>query len=280
MRSVLFYSLQETGSCEGSIGTIGMSSQLQGYALHHGQSEEQKVPSKPIVIIEDDRSIAQLIEYNIKREGFLTAVYASGDLFLRDLGRFERDGALLFILDIMMPGTDGFEVCRLLRKNPVFDLIPILMLTARSLESDKVQGLDLGADDYLTKPFGVRELISRVNNLVRRYAKITVAQAEEPVDSVISVGPVTVDDARHRVYVNGDEVEMTNREYELLRYLMRHKGIACGRDELLNRVWGFDYIGETRTVDVHIRQLRRKLADDENDPLIETVRGHGYRFRE
>lgn len=236
--------------------------------------------SKPIVIIEDDRSIAQLIEYNVKREGFATVVYASGDLFLRDLNRFEGDGVLLFILDIMMPGVDGFEVCRQLRAVPSFDLTPILMLTARALESDKVQGLDLGADDYLTKPFGVRELMSRVHNLVRRYAKITDAHVEEPAPNVIFVGSVTLDDARHRVYVHGKEIEMTNREYELLRYLMQHKGIACGRDELLNRVWGFDYIGETRTVDVHIRQLRRKLEDDEQDPLIETVRGLGYRFRE
>lgn len=242
---------------------------------------------KPIVIVEDDHVIAELIEYNLKNEGFVTEVFASGDLLVRELNRLEDDGVALFILDVMMPGMNGFEVCALLRKKVVFDLTPILMLTARAAESDKVTGLETGADDYLTKPFGIRELISRVHSLIRRYAKIYAArekaegELEEQSPDVITIGHVSLDDARHRVYLDGEEIDVTNREYELLKFLMRNSGIAYTRDELLNHVWGFDYAGETRTVDVHIRQLRRKLEKDDNAPsLIETVRGRGYRFFE
>ena len=241
----------------------------------------------PIVIVEDDHVIAELIEYNLKNEGFVTEVFASGDLMVKELNRLETSGVSLFILDVMMPGMDGFEVCALLRRKAHFDLTPILMLTARATETDKVTGLETGADDYLTKPFGIRELLSRVHSLVRRYAKIYATrekiegemEAESP--DVITIGHVSLDDARHRVYLDGEEIEMTNREYELLKFLMRNSGIAYTRDELLNHVWGFDYAGETRTVDVHIRQLRRKLERDDKAPtLIETVRGRGYRFYE
>lgn len=242
---------------------------------------------KPIVIVEDDHVIAELIEYNLRNEGFDTEIFASGDLLVKDLSRLEARGVALFILDVMMPGLNGFEVCALLRKRQVFDLTPILMLTARATEQDKVTGLETGADDYLTKPFGIREMLSRVHSLIRRYAKIYAARedAGDKSDAVksdiISIGGITIDDARHRVYMGEQEVDMTNREYELLKFLMKNKGIAYTRDELLNHVWGFDYAGETRTVDVHIRQLRKKLEETDKDPaLIETVRGRGYRFFE
>lgn len=243
---------------------------------------------KPIVIVEDDLAIAELIDFNLKSEGFATEIFASGDLLMHHLPRVESGGAALFILDVMMPGINGFDVCARLRKRPAFDLTPILMLTARAAEQDKVTGLETGADDYLTKPFGIRELISRVHSLIRRYAKIHDARdmmandtsAELHAD-VIAIGPISLDDARHRVFVDDREIDLTNREYELLKFLMKNRGIAFTRDELLNHVWGFDYAGETRTVDVHIRQLRRKLEKDDKVPvLIETVRGRGYRFFE
>jgi two-component system alkaline phosphatase synthesis response regulator PhoP len=216
----------------------------------------------------------------------------------------------LFVLDIMLPGMDGFEICRLLKSDPELEPIPVLMLTARSAESDKVRGLMIGADDYLTKPFGVREFLARIEALLRRYGKTAARNLDATPDrsmtdrsglaapdansaatartsgsadpdhaEIIAFGPVRIDDARHRVYLDGAEIEMTNREYELLKYLVQHRGIAYTRDELLNAVWGYEYSGETRTVDVHIRQLRRKVeVDDANPILIETVRGRGYRF--
>lgn len=253
-----------------------------------------------IIIVEDDAVIAELIEFNLQNDGYETRSFRDGPSMLAALPQLLPIS--LIILDIMLPGPDGFEICRLLKEDPKVESIPVLMLTARSTESDKVRGLMIGADDYLTKPFGVREFLARVEALIRRYGKL-LSQADErfsgkgnhtatvPLSTVntgsaehsrselIAFGPIIVDDTRHRVYRDGSEIEMTNREYELLKYLMMHRGVAYTRDELLNAVWGYEYSGETRTVDVHIRQLRRKVEiDDANPILIETVRGRGYRF--
>jgi two-component system alkaline phosphatase synthesis response regulator PhoP len=241
---------------------------------------------KPIVIVEDDDVIAELIDYNLQAEGFTTRRYTDAKALNGELSALESSGVALFVLDIMLPGMDGFEICAALRKNNTFDLTPILMLTARAAEHDKVRGLETGADDYLTKPFGIREFLSRVRSLIRRYGKIALArgQSEDNLEksedeAVLTAGPLRLDDRRRRVFSGDDEVQMTNREYELLKFLLKNKGIAFTRDELLNHVWGYEYAGETRTVDVHIRQLRRKLgADDRAADLIETIRGHGYRF--
>ena len=254
-----------------------------------------------IVIVEDDAMIAELIEFNLQNDGYDTRSFGDGPGMLAALPQLMP--VALFILDVMLPGPDGFEILKQIKSNPDLELIPVLMLTARSSESDKVKGLTIGADDYQTKPFGIREFLARVNALLRRYGKINTHEAEQSVtsdvladhhdpsgaqtasgssihaDSTTGFGPVRIDDARHRVYVERAEVDMTHREYELLKYLIQHRGIAFTRDELLNAVWGYDYGGETRTVDVHIRQLRRKIeVDDANPILIETVRGRGYRF--
>ena len=254
-----------------------------------------------IVIVEDDAMIAELIEFNLQNDGYDTRRFGDGPSMLAALPQLMP--VALFILDIMLPGPDGFEILKIIKSQADTEPIPVLMLTARSSETDKVKGLTIGADDYQTKPFGIREFLARVNALLRRYGKRTVpetrpASADGEPDSrqnastapaitgptthagtTIGYGPVLIDDARHRVYVDGAEIDMTNREYELLKYLVLHRGIAYTRDELLNAVWGYDYGGETRTVDVHIRQLRRKIEiDDANPVLIETVRGRGYRF--
>jgi len=247
-----------------------------------------------IVIVEDDTTIAELIEFNLQNDGYQTRRFPDGPSMLAALSQLAP--VSLFILDVMLPGPDGFEICKILKSKPEFEPIPVIMLTARSSERDKVNGLMIGADDYIAKPFSVREFLARVEALLRRYGKInarenTLAQEKPTITSVkpsapdplqmavIGYGTLRVDDARHRVFVDETEVDMTNKEYELLKYLMLHPGIAFSRDELLNVVWGYEFSADTRTVDVHIRQIRRKIeADDANPIWIETVRGRGYRF--
>lgn len=262
--------------------------------------------NKPVIIIvEDDAVISELLAFNLKNDGYTTLCYRDGAALFLYLDKNPDTEVTLFILDIMLPGMDGFAICSQLRADPTYKLVPILMLTARGAESDKVKGLDAGADDYLTKPFGMREFLARVQSLNRRYQQMIElrssvlpdpvmpnpdAAAEQPEESVvddrthpgrIQAGEILLDDIRHRVFRRGVEVEMTHREYELLKFLMIHRGVAYSRDDLLNFVWGYEYSGETRTVDVHIRQLRRKLEpDDANPVLIETVRGRGYRYCE
>lgn len=253
--------------------------------------------SRPvIVLVEDDLGIAEMIEFNLQNEGYGTRSYRDGKSLFADLPDLPE--VALFILDLMLPDMDGFEICTRLRRDNRLEWVPILMLTARSAESDKVRGLESGADDYLTKPFGIREFLARVQSLIRRYRKLSSLRESEPHESPVAdltasrpatattaervtSGNLVLDDTRHRVFKDGVELELTHREYELLKFLMLHRGVAYSRDDLLNYVWGYEYSGETRTVDVHIRQLRRKVeVDDANPQLIETVRGRGYRFAE
>lgn len=252
---------------------------------------------KRIVLVEDDAVIAELLEYNLASSGYEVTSFREGPAMFQKLP--QQPAPDLFILDLMLPGIDGFEICMRLRQDPKYEPVPILMLTARRSEDDKVRGLEAGADDYLTKPFGMRELLARVVALTRRYQKSDLPQPDsKPEPSSETSGSsqnvkattllpnnrvidhdILIDGERHRVYKNDQPVEMTNREYELLLYLMLHPGMAFSREELLNRVWGYESNIETRTVDVHIRQLRRKLEEDDANPiLIETVRGHGYRW--
>lgn len=266
---------------------------------------------KPLIIlVEDDVAIAELIRFNLTNEGFDVADFRSGAALFQALP--EKTGICLFILDLMLPGMDGFEILRKIRNDDRFPLVPVIMLTARGTESDKVKGLEAGADDYITKPFGIREFLARVAAQVRRYHATmqhqtsaagktaepapvfgTVSEAVAPAaidtkaetksthDLRMEYAGILLDDVRHRVYSEGREIEMTNREYELLKFLMQNRGVAYSRDDLLNHVWGYEYSGETRTVDVHIRQLRRKIERDDSNPvIIETVRGRGYRFCE
>lgn len=234
---------------------------------------------RTVILVEDDAIISELLEFNLRSEGYDTFAFKEGAALFRSLSQLPEPD--LFILDLMLPGMDGFEICTRLRHESRTEETPILMLTARSMESDKVRGLDSGADDYLVKPFGIRELLARTNALIRRYRRTQpTASAENSIHAgEITSGEILLDDVRHRVFKGGQEIEMTNREYELLKHLMNHRGVAFTRDELLDRVWGYEFGGETRTVDVHVRQLRRKLeTDDANPILIETVRGRGYRW--
>jgi len=263
-----------------------------------------------IILVEDDAAIAELIQYNLTNEGFEVGSFRSGAQMFEDLR--EKNSICLFILDIMLPGMDGFEICRKIREIEAFLPVPVIMLTARATESDKVKGLEAGADDYVTKPFGIREFLARVHAQVRRYetsmhlkstvegstdrpeamidqarpvttetGNLSSRAANLPHAGIIRCADIVLDDVKHRVYASDVEIEMTNREYELLKFLMMNRGIAFSRDDLLNHVWGYEYSGETRTVDVHIRQLRRKIEkDDANPEYIETVRGRGYRFCE
>ena len=228
---------------------------------------------KLIFLVEDDRHIQELIRYNLEENGFATKSFDSGEAFLKECARTVPN---LFLVDIMLPDIDGLELCRRIRQNPDLKKIPIIMLTAKGEEFDKVLGLELGADDYITKPFGVRELIARVKVALRRQSEDLKKE-----DEVLKSGNITINLARHEVLKGQQLIELTYKEFELLKLLLINKGKVLSRDLLLERIWGFDYYGETRTVDVHVRYLRQKLEDNANDPVyIETVRGIGYRFND
>jgi DNA-binding response OmpR family regulator len=234
--------------------------------------------SGPILIVDDERMLVETISYNLQKEGFEVVTAHDGETALAQAKSFQPQ---LVILDLMLPKISGWEVCRALRQNPEYRLdAPILMLTARGEEADKVLGLELGADDYLVKPFGMRELVARVRALLRRAAKAPAVGGE-----VLSGGNVQMDVARHEVRVsghdgNGREVNLSLKEFELLRVLLSHVGQAVPREVLLERVWGDDFYGDERTLDVHIRWLREKLENNPSQPeFLLTVRGVGYKFR-
>lgn len=226
-----------------------------------------------IFAVEDEIHIQQLIKYNLESNGFKVMTFISGESLLNECQGTTPD---LFILDIMLPGMDGLEVCRQLRQNPRTKNLPIIMLTAKSEEFDKVLGLELGADDYITKPFSVRELLARVKAIFRR------VQSTATIDSeILKHADITIDCTRREVYKGDALIEMPLKEFELLKLLIVNKGKVLSREMLLEKVWGFDYYGETRTVDVHIRYLRQKIEEDDSNPVyIETVRGIGYRFND
>jgi two-component system alkaline phosphatase synthesis response regulator PhoP len=224
-----------------------------------------------IFVVEDELHIQQLIKYNLEANGFKVTVFENGEDLLKYIVENIPD---LFILDIMLPGIDGLEVCRQIKQNLNTKSIPIIMLTAKSEEFDKVLGLELGADDYITKPFSIRELLARIKALFRRINTIA-----EPKIDIISHAGITIDCTRREVYKGDRLIEMPLKEFELLKMLVLNKGKVLSREHLLDKIWGFDYYGETRTVDVHIRYLRQKIEDnDENPTFIETIRGIGYRF--
>lgn len=226
---------------------------------------------KLIYIVEDEKHIQELIGFNLKENGYDVKCFDNGEVMLDECQNKKPD---LFILDIMLPGIDGLEICRRIKENSAFKKIPIIMLTAKNDEFDKVLGLELGAEDYITKPFSVREFTARVKVVFRRQT-----DTHESTHEIIKVGKITIDVARHEVYKDKKLIEMTFKEFELLKLLVLNKGIVMSRELLLEKIWGFDYYGETRTVDVHIRYLRQKIEDDDNAPAcIETVRGVGYRF--
>jgi DNA-binding response OmpR family regulator len=224
-------------------------------------------PPTRIVIVEDDPDIAGLLEHYLKKAGFLPTVLATGREVMPHIKRETPD---LLLLDLMLPGLDGLQLCRAIRSDPTTAAIPIIMLTAKTEESDRIVGLELGADDYITKPFSPNEVVARVRALLRR------AHRAAPADRRLSYGALTVDLDRHIVLVDGEEVTLTAKEFLLLQYLMEHRGRVLSRDLLLSDVWSYSYTGGTRTVDVHVRRLREKvpmLAD-----AIVTVKQFGYKL--
>ncbi|MBW6462825.1 MAG: response regulator transcription factor [Firmicutes bacterium] len=225
-----------------------------------------------ILVVDDERPIVEILKYNLEKEGYRVITAFDGDQALQMI---ERENPDLILLDIMLPVKDGFTVCREIRANKD---IPIIMLTAKEMEVDKVLGLELGADDYVTKPFSAREVVARVKAILRR-GRTREASGESRKER-LTVGTITVDRDEVQVYNQGIPVELTLREYNLLVSLMLKPGYVFSRDQLLNQVWGYDYIGDERTVDVTVRRLREKLEIDPAKPdYIHTKRGVGYYFR-
>lgn len=222
-----------------------------------------------ILIIEDEVSFSEAITFLLKKEGFEVSVANNGQAGLND---FDKNGADLILLDLMLPGLSGTEVCRQIRLKST---VPIIMLTARDTEIDKVVGLELGADDYITKPYSSRELIARINAVLRR----AVTPLPEDEMGVIAIGPIKLDIDRHIMTLNNMPISLPLKEFELLEYLMRNSGRVLTRSQLIDRVWGSDYFGDTKTLDVHIKRIRAKIENDPANPeYIQTVRGLGYKF--
>jgi two-component system, OmpR family, phosphate regulon response regulator PhoB len=223
---------------------------------------------KTILIVEDERDVVDLLAFNLRKAGFIISTATDGAAGLQK-ARSERPAFI--ILDLMLPKMPGLEICKILKGDSATRQIPIMMLTAKAEEIDRILGLELGADDYVTKPFSPREVILRIKAILRRAEKI----AE---DERLSAGPIVIDPARHEVSVGGKRVNLTSLEFKLLRTLMQRRGRVQTRDRLLNDVWGYESIIDTRTVDTHVRRLRRKLGKASD--AIESVRGFGYRLRD
>jgi two-component system, OmpR family, response regulator RegX3 len=222
-----------------------------------------------LLLVEDEKSIVEGLAITLEAEGFQVAWVKDG---LEAIPAFERLRPDLVVLDLMLPGMSGTDICRTLRARTD---VPIIMLTARDAEVDRVVGLELGADDYVTKPFSTRELVARIKAVLRRAPLVDVSGEEVPVEA----SGVRVDRARHEVRVDGELVELPPKEFELLAYLIEHAGRVLTRGQLIDEIWGSDYVGDTKTLDVHIRRLRSRVETDPKDPVrIQTVRGVGYRF--
>jgi two-component system response regulator RegX3 len=221
-----------------------------------------------VLVVEDEESFSDALSYMLRREGFDAVVSSTGP---GALDEFDRGGADIVLLDLMLPGLSGTEVCRTLRAK---SSVPIIMLTAKDTEIDKVVGLELGADDYVTKPYSARELVARIRAVLRRRG-----EAEAPLDAVLEAGPVRMDVERHVVAVDGEQVALPLKEFDLLELLMRNAGRVLTRMQLIDRVWGSDYVGDTKTLDVHVKRLRAKIEPDPANPkYLLTVRGLGYKL--
>jgi len=221
-----------------------------------------------VLVVEDEESFSDALSFMLRREGYEVGVAIDG---VQAIEEFDRHGADLVLLDLMLPGISGTEVCRTLRQRSA---VPIIMVTAKDGEVDKVVGLELGADDYVTKPFSSRELVARIRAVLRRRG-----EPDELLPTVLEAGPVRIDVDRHVVSVRGDVTSMPLKEFDLLELLMRNAGRVLTRGQIIDRVWGSDYVGDTKTLDVHIKRLRAKIEDDPASPVhIVTVRGLGYKF--
>jgi two-component system response regulator RegX3 len=221
-----------------------------------------------VLVVEDEESFSDALSYMLRREGYEVAIAATGP---DALATFDRSGADLVLLDLMLPGLSGTEVCRGLRQR---SNVPIIIVTARDSEVDKVVGLELGADDYVTKPFSSRELVARIRAVLRRGG-----EPEDLITNALEAGPVRMDVDRHVVTVGGSSVQLPLKEFELLELLLRNAGRVLTRGQLIDRVWGADYVGDTKTLDVHVKRLRSKIEPDPANPkYLVTVRGLGYKF--
>ena len=221
-----------------------------------------------VLVVEDEESFAEALDYMLRREGYEVCVVTDGSVAL---GEFERSGADIVLLDLMLPGMSGTELCRQLRSKSA---VPIIMLTAKDSEIDKVVGLELGADDYVTKPFSTRELLARMRAVLRRRSDHEIVE-----ESAVEVGPVRLDVERHVVTVRGSVVSMPLKEFDLLEILVRNSGRVMTRSALIDRVWGHDYVGDTKTLDVHVKRLRAKIEADPANPVhLLTIRGLGYKY--
>jgi two-component system response regulator RegX3 len=221
-----------------------------------------------VLVVEDEDSFSDALSFMLRREGYEVFVATDGNAAISE---FDKHGPDLVLLDLMLPGISGTEVCRIIRGK---SSVPIIMLTAKDGEVDKVVGLELGADDYVTKPFSSRELLARVRAVLRR-----LGDSEELLPPTIEAGSVRIDIERHVVSVRGEKITMPLKEFDLLEFLVRNSGRVLTRNQLIDRVWGADYVGDTKTLDVHIKRLRAKIEIDPSSPLhINTVRGLGYKF--
>jgi two-component system response regulator RegX3 len=221
-----------------------------------------------VLVVEDEESFSDALSYMLRKEGFEVAVAATGPAALEE---FDRSGADLVLLDLMLPGIPGTEVCRTLRQR---SSVPVIMVTAKDAEIDKVVGLELGADDYVTKPFSHRELVARIRAVLRRRS-----EPDDLLPATLEAGPVRMDVERHTVSVSGEGVKLPLKEFELLELLLRNAGRVLTRMQLIDRVWGSDYVGDTKTLDVHVKRLRSKIEPDPGAPRhLVTVRGLGYKF--
>jgi len=224
---------------------------------------------KQIFVVEDEKDLVELLTYNLEKDGYRVLSEMDGEAALKKIPEKMPD---LVLLDLMLPKTDGLTVCKTLKANPKTAHIPVVMLTAKGEESDKIVGLELGADDYVTKPFSVKELLARVRAVLRRFSKASEGE------SVQKFKDLTLNRVKHEVVMKGKKLDLTAKEFELLDYFLTHAGRVLSRDILLNNVWGYDYFGTTRTVDVHVRRLREKLGPYEKH--VQTVKGYGYLFKD
>lgn len=227
---------------------------------------------KKILIIEDEPNIRELVRYNLKANGYECIEAEDGYMGVSMVHKEKPD---LILLDIMLPRKNGYDICKELREEG--NRTPIIMLTAKTEEIDKVLGLELGADDYISKPFGIRELMARIKAVLRRYDN--THETLHPDEHVLRIDDLEINIERHQVTVGERLVALTLKEFELLAYLAENRGRVLTRDQLLDKVWGIEYVGETRTVDVHIRHLRKKLEQDEEEAYIQTIRGKGYKIK-
>lgn len=222
-----------------------------------------------ILIVDDEENILELIRFNLQALGYEVLTLNNGSDALNVI---RQEKPKLVLLDLMLPGMDGYDICKEIRKDSSISYIPVIMITAKGEELDKILGLELGADDYVSKPFSVRELLARVKAVLRR-------TSTQVIESSYKFGEISIDFQKHEVLKSSNKIDLTLKEFELLEILIKNKGRVMTRDFLLDKIWGYEYVGETRTVDVHIRHLRQKIEEDDKSPkFIETIRGIGYRF--